>query len=151
MKIIALWGKDSTGKTPSIKLFYKKLLKNGAEELLYIDEYDGVKYEDFYAIVSFKGKTIGVTSYGDNGNVLVDPFKEFNNYNCDIVITACRVRETEKGSVKFIKNQNSEIIYVEKIYIENADELPDKDEFIEKINDRQADILLNALEKAIND
>lgn len=151
MKIIALWGKENTGKTSSIKLFYEKLLKNEAEELLYVDEYDGVKYEDFYAIVSYKEKTIGVTSYGDNGNVLVDPFKEFYNYKCDIVITACRVRETEKGSVKFIKNQKSEITYVEKIYIENADELPDKEGFIEKINDRQADILLNALEKAIKD
>ncbi len=151
MKIIALRGKENTGKTSSIKLFYKKLLKNEAKELLYVDEYGGVKYEDFYAIVSFKGKTIGITSYGDNGNVLAEPFKEFYNHKCDIVVTACRVRETDKGSLKFIRTQNSEIIYVEKIYIENADELPDNDEFIEKINDRQADILLNALEKAIND
>ena len=123
MKIISLWGKGKIGKTTVLVNLSKKLQSDKkTSNIIVKPNYDNT---DITAVFVFDNKIIGITSYGDNEEVLIDPFKIFKNTNCDLVFCAGRIKRTNNGSVKFLERlrdeQNCELIWVKKDYVETVD------------------------------
>lgn len=110
MRIISLWGKADIGKTTTLTLLYNTLLQD-TTFLNIIKTPEGIC--DFYAIFIYKGKKLGLTTYGDNKKCLKNSFDAFIENKCDIVICASRRRRTKAGSVKFIEELSKDITWIE--------------------------------------
>ena len=110
MKIISLWGKGDIGKTTTLTLLYNTLVQD-ATFLNIIKTPEEIC--DFYAIFIYKGKKLGLTTYGDNKKCLKNSFDAFTRNNCDIAICASRRRRTKAGSVKFIEEISEYITWIE--------------------------------------
>lgn len=110
MNIISLWSKENTGKTTTLTLLYNTLAQD-TSFLNIIKISEGIC--DFYAIFIYKGKKVGLTTYGDNKKCLKNSFDAFIENNCDIVICAGRRRRTEAGSIKFIEELSKDITWIE--------------------------------------
>lgn len=105
MCIIALSGKGNTGKTQCLqKLIYEvnksnnticiypndinkfeELIKNGDPVIN-----DKNNMSDFIVIVKIQEKTVGIITYGDDEESLIDSFYMLKDYDCDLYICACR-------------------------------------------------------------
>ena len=110
MIIISLWGKGDIGKTTTLTLLYNILLQDTTFSNI-IKTPEGIC--DFYAIFIYKGKKLGLTTYGDNKKCLKNSFDAFIENNCDIVICAGRRRRTKAGSIKFIEELSKDITWIE--------------------------------------
>lgn len=147
MIIYALYGKDSIGKTTVIKNVCEKL----KADYKYIN-FD-LGYEDVCYIFEINGKKVGITSYGDNADVLEKPFAIFEKENCDVILTASRIRYTETGSALFIKNFAKKYSikphWLKKDYIDTKTE-QDKHKYkdeINSINNKVVDSLFDVVTK----
>lgn len=149
MKIIALWETQNTGKTTTLKMVYNELKAQGYTLLLEPDESN----RDFYAIFEIDGIKVGLYTGGDNANSLKVPFDKFKEAGCAVCITASRVRDTEKGSVNFIRRQvrNSDIIWHRKavIYRSNGGRKSNPVTEQQEINKIQADFIIKELQELL--
>lgn len=123
MKVIALKGTHNTGKTETIIELYNLLVRD-------IDSYQLVKSKysvfgkkkqspplgrDFFAIFENKKHKVGISSYGDNYEIIIKSLKEFEKQECDIVITACL---TKGNTHSAIKEYDCNPIFIDKTKIE---------------------------------
>ena len=93
MKIIALLGKNSSGKSCTLNILYTLLLNEG---YIQIDGYHrslGAKTQnDFFDVFQNENKKIGICSMGDyvNGNDSVEGLlKQFSVIGCTVTFCAC--------------------------------------------------------------
>ncbi len=111
MKILALWGKGSKGKTTTLNLLTELLSNNFTE--INNQKYPTVsKTNDNCYIVTYKGKKIGITTRGDTKEVLEKDF-EWLGKCCDLYICASR---SKSSTVWFIENlaSDGDIFWVSK-------------------------------------
>ena len=106
MKILALWGKGSKGKTTTINLL-TKLLSNNFKNI------DASKYpitipvnmkKDNLYVLKYKSKKIGITTRGDNKEALEEDFKDLPN-DCALYICATR---TKGETCKYIEDRTTD-------------------------------------------
>ena len=162
MKIVALWGMGEMGKSTALKTFLMKLLEKygvnavdkdektitsaelkdelAAENAKFLTEKAAVKNH----IVTFviNGVKYGLTTRGDSESVLSEDFDCFGE--CDIVFCATR---TKGDSVKFVKKQSNDLIWVAKTAVTGKTELfKNPLEIINYSNEKQVEILLKIFE-----
>lgn len=156
LKILALWGKGSKGKTTTLNML-TNLLSNNSAKVDVQKHFIGSKTEDNCYVVTYKEKKIGITTRGDTKEVLENDFKWLENYcdgkNCDLYICASR----SKGStVSFIKSIASEedIFWISKITISQEN----KNGYVtplfieiqqDKANKKQAESLVEFIDEMI--
>lgn len=119
MKIVALCGHSDCGKTTTMNLFIKSILKfdgvkvintslvgNGIKD--YLDCAKNPNAQDCFIVVEINGIVIGVTTYGDDKVILKENFKNFSN--CMICFCCARSKgETRKFVIE--KSVNNYIFY----------------------------------------
>ena len=97
MKFIVLVGKDNTGKTTTLKGVIDELIKSGAtviDDKLFYKFGSYVKYisqpvpkqNEITILLAYKGKTIGITTYGDTVEVLQSKIDLFIKIGCTHII-----------------------------------------------------------------
>lgn len=105
MIIIALSGKASSGKTTTLKMLIAMLLCNGAKIVwcrrnsypTYQSLWDEIKIEmqnhvppkELTVVLEYKGKLIGIRSFGDVYSDAICAIKFFEQHKCDIGILPC--------------------------------------------------------------
>lgn len=133
-KIIALWGKESRGKTHTLNLV-ATLLKLNRGATIVQGEIPTDLSEDSIYIIKYHNKKIGIVTYGDDGKTLSKAFGDIEN-DCDLYICATR---TKDSSVEFVRSGYFNIVWVERwsITTENC-QLKHMDELRQKANELQA-------------
>lgn len=133
-KIIALWGKESRGKTHTLNLV-ATLLKLNRGATIVQGEIPTDLSEDRIYIIEYHKKKIGIVTCGDDGKTLSKAFGDIKN-DCDLYICATR---TKDSSVEFVRSGYFNIVWVERwsITTENC-QLNHMDELRQKANELQA-------------
>ena len=98
MKVIALFGKGGIGKTTTLNL-----LINPDNPIT-----DG---KDHRRTFTYKGKTISITTPGDNETEVKKNIQYAQDENCDILVTASRTRGYGR---KLLREQFKDILFIEK-------------------------------------
>ncbi len=143
MKIIALYGKGGCGKSTTLGLLYNIMLKNGFSVI----EGLNLNGADFSAVLEKDGHKVGLTTYGDNASCLKKPFELFKKYDCELAVSAGRMRRTKGGSVLFLESiaGKSAVTWHEKAIVSNYSDGFDIKEEIDGINRIQAESLYNQI------
>lgn len=112
--IIAIKGVGSVGKTETIKNIYHLLKSKHPEAKIE----NRICVLDIRVIFTVNGMKIGIESQGDPSSRLFESIPLFVKKQCNIIICATRSRGK---TVQLIKEQeNYEIIYHEKLFIEDT-------------------------------
>lgn len=90
MKIIALVGPGSCGKTRTINLVYDFLISQGA--ISSNKKQEGANPEDFSDILTWKNRKIAFLSMGDYSYRVTDCIYEYDKLVCDVFICGCNDR-----------------------------------------------------------
>lgn len=144
-KIIALWGKESRGKTHTLNLV-AALLKLNRCAIIIRDETPADLSNDSIYIVEYHNKKIGIVTYGDDGNTLSKAFGDIEN-DCDLYICATR---TKDSSVEFARNEFYNILWVEKWSITTEHcELNNIDNLQQKANELQAMGIIDIIDEIL--
>ncbi len=96
MKVLALWGKGSKGKTTTLNLLTGLLSNDFTQNIkpnhpikIPVD-----KEKDNCYVVTYNGKKIGITTRGDTKEALEKDFewlkKQYNKEGCDLYVCATR-------------------------------------------------------------
>ena len=93
MKVIALFGKGGTGKTTTLNLLYNLINPDNPATNLGKDN----KYT-----FTYKGKTISITTPGDNKKEINDNNNYAKGKKCDIWVTASRTKGQSFNKLKEI-------------------------------------------------
>ncbi len=116
--IIALKGKGGSGKTTTINILYELLVQNS-----YIKQMGNCKGKgDFTAILQKKNKLIGITSVGDNYDIVYQRLKDFVDLKCEVCVCACRTFDRKgHGTIAAINEFPSyQHIFINKTFDRNA-------------------------------
>jgi hypothetical protein len=93
MKVIMLLGPSEKGKTTTFNMLYATLAKwDYASKKLNILSPKvqlGSNPNDFECTLSYKGKTVGLFSMGDESKPLTTAMFDYLNKECDVFICAC--------------------------------------------------------------
>jgi len=87
-KVIALWGAANTGKTTTLKLVHKKLLKLSIDTLPKYSKNNS----DIREIFIINGMKVGIETQGDPNSRLAESLKIFQKQGCELIICATRTR-----------------------------------------------------------
>lgn len=139
MKIIAFTNKGNCGKTTTLKMLYGLLAADFDFSQFYFYKENDVG--DISAMFEYKGKKLGLTTLGDSENDLKRPFVAFKRESCDLIVCACRSRDTQNGANNYIKSQSKEITWIKKAYIETWHENFNWDSIHNELNMLQAKAL----------
>lgn len=133
MKVIALFGKGGTGKTTTLNLLHNLINPDNPATNLGKDD----KYT-----FTYKGKTISITTPGDNEKEIINNNTYAKAKKCDIWVTASR---TKGQSVNKLKEISKNIRWIEKNVGHKRKELVNEaqaldlqaiiDDVINKLND----------------
>ena len=156
LKILALWGNGSKGKTTTLNLL-TKLLSNNLTQINDQKNPINNRTKDNCYVVMYKEKRIGVTTRGDTKEVLEEDFKwlksRFNGTGCDLYVCASR---SKGSSAFFIKNQvgDEDIFWVSKITISQEKKSGYVTPFFienqqKKVNEKQAESLVGFIDEMI--
>lgn len=88
MKIIALKGPSSKGKTSTLTLVYDELINLGASVLVAKSILGDPKQKDFECIIEYLGKKIVFYTMGDFSGCTIDAINGYNTGLYDILIIA---------------------------------------------------------------
>lgn len=113
MKIIALYGNGSSGKTTTLNIFLKKVLGKYSPNIIatslcgsslseYLDDTLNPNGKDRFVALEINGKIIGITTVGDNRWCLEKDFKHFDK--CELCFCAAR---SNGGTHEFLKSVSS--------------------------------------------
>ncbi len=117
MKIIALYGNGSSGKTTTLNIFLKKVLGKYSPNIIatslcasslseYFDDTLNPNGTDHFVVLEIKSKIIGITTVGDNRWCLEKDFKHFGK--CELCFCAAR---SNGKTHEFLKEaSNGEVI-----------------------------------------
>ena len=144
-KIIALWGKESRGKTHTLNLV-ATLLKLNRGATIVQGEIPTDLSEDSIYIIKYHKKKIGIATYGDDGKTLSKAFGDIEN-DCDLYICATR---TKDSSVEFARKEFYNILWVEKwgITTEHCN-LNNIDNLQQKTNELQAMGIIDVIDEIL--
>lgn len=99
MKIIALKGPGSSGKSTTLNLVYDKLIHLGAKVLVPKTFLLNPKQIDFECILEYTGKKIAFYTMGDYSGKTIGAIDKYNKGLCDVLILATNdklVKPTKK-------------------------------------------------------
>ncbi|WP_018964937.1 ATP-binding protein [Porphyromonas gulae] len=118
MNVIALRGEPNCGKTETLKIVHKKMLKKGFRQVAGI--YQDLGNNDFLDLLEFNNKKIGIVSQGDyarshrGGTSVKKYLEDLKRKGADIVICACTEGPTKGNIQKAINGYQSRYIDKEK-------------------------------------
>ena len=164
MKVIALWGRESVGKSTTLKRFLLRLLSrynlsatnlednsfftrdvlereiaNENENLLS----KNCKVRDYIVKIEIDGVKYGITTHGDNEWFLRNGFDALKD--CDVVFCATR---TKRATVEFVKKHSEKLIWVAKTYVSGDREiLKDELDIVNYTNEQQVEVLFRIFEE----
>jgi hypothetical protein len=145
-RVIALYGAQATGKTPTLSRLILLLESMQGSELIAmepatVDKADPLK--DKEACFKWRGLTIGVATGGDDAYAIDNALSFFNKYNCDVAVVATRKRSDSSSCTELLqqtKKHDIQLIYV------GREIAPSKDPSVEDdVNVKQAQALLNLI------
>ncbi len=113
--IFALRGRANSGKTTTISLLYELTIGAGFQ---IVRTNFGI-YMDFSSVFLYKGKRIGITSSGDNHDLVHARLQEFAQEGCEICICACRTYGGTNSAIENIPGYRHD--YLEKSIGENVE------------------------------
>jgi GTPase SAR1 family protein len=104
MRIIAIIGPNSCGKTTTLNLVYQELLNASYKST--IKQPLGGNPNDFSDILVGNGKKIAIFTMGDYSTPLVNAILNYENQNCDFLICACNTNRVKPQSLisKYLNN-----------------------------------------------
>ena len=160
MKIYVLKGHAERGKTTTLKQVALNLASAYADaEIIYSEQkltFDKIKKqvalekrerraqnidietERIALVMRANGKTVGIFSDGDYEKDIADAVNMFEEYSCDVAFGVCR----SKGiTIKLYEDMHHEVCFVEKAEVRNAREYEKFNDYIEKLNEWQANEL----------
>jgi len=115
--IIALRGIGNSGKSETIRILHELMLNNGYQEI------DGNynQRNDFYSIFLMNKIRIGITSSGDNYDLVHDNLEILINNGCEICVCACRTYDrVPPGTNAAVEGFNNYTYrYIQKTYDNN--------------------------------
>ena len=146
MKIFALQGVNNTGKTCTLKLVINKL-KDRGYTMNKPTAIDKDKYDIAVTLKSPQGKTICVYTQGDMEKFVNRAIEYFKQNNCEIGF--CAVRSKGKGADKLYslteEKDGITVEFIPKAFIANASGLNISQEYINAVNDLQAEVMIKHL------
>lgn len=96
-KVLALYGDNNVGKSTTIYELIRLFPKDCVEVVKLHKLYKNNPriYPEVSVVVKYRGKTICITTKGDNLNCVIDEIKAFKKkgydpYKCDLFVCACR-------------------------------------------------------------
>lgn len=111
--LINIFGIGDIGKTETLKVLYRKIEQSPSFSQI---DSANVNDNDFWAIVNYKGKKVGIITAGDPGDEIkqaVDDFlKKCLSHSCDRIFTVSRTRGEIFGMVINFAN-NNQYIFIE--------------------------------------
>lgn len=135
-KIIALSGRSNTGKTQTLKLLIDKLDKVGVCKHKEVKEFNDIK-----RTYKYKETIISICTAGDAAYIIESNIKYFEQFNCDIAITAVRTKgRTRTVLNKFADKNNLKVQYINKT-------IDDRD--ADKVNQKQVEELFEIIDTTI--
>lgn len=90
MKIVALIGPSSCGKTTTLNLVYEELISSAT--IASPRKKEGGDPNDFSVILTYKNLRIAIFSMGDFSKGVIGAIKWANKEECDYLIVACNDR-----------------------------------------------------------
>lgn len=136
-KIIALSGRSKTGKTHTLKLLINKL-----DEVGKCIERREKEKTDVNRTYLYRDIKISICTGGDADFIIESNIKYFEQFNCDIAITAVRTKgRTRTVLNKFADKNNLKVQYINKT-------IDDRD--ADKINQKQVEELFEIIDTTIN-
>ena len=120
--IVALWNNPNTGKTETIRALAEIIINNLTDLVPIFPIPLAVNQEDdFRLVVQINGRIIGIESQGDpNTNLLERLLELVNDFNCDVIICATRLRGETVWAVENIhENFNYETIWTSTYQVSN--------------------------------
>jgi len=88
MKIIALKGPGSSGKSTTLNLVYDELISLGAKVLIPKSALGNPKQRDFECILEYASKKIAFYTMGDFSSKTIEAIDKYSNSLCDVLILA---------------------------------------------------------------
>jgi UDP-glucose 6-dehydrogenase len=109
-KVFAVRGKGNSGKTTSILMAYKKILKKySGAKIIFYKEY----LKEITAVIDIGGIVIGFETQGDPNSRLNASLKLFlNKHECDIIICATRSYGQTVKYVEDVEKYGYEITWI---------------------------------------
>lgn len=116
--IIALRGIGNSGKSNTIRILHNLILNNGYQV---IDSNFNLS-SDFHSIFLIRGIRVGITSSGDNYDLVHDNLAILIDNGCEICVCACRTYDrVPPGTNAAVEGFNNfDYQYVEKTYDNNV-------------------------------
>lgn len=116
MKIIVLKGRRDCGKSETLGIHLRRILK----------ERNGMPYKECWKdtreSVEVNGKVINICPPGDNGDEVIANITFIEKHPCDVVFTAARTRGGSWHALKeYAVRKNAELIEVWKHYDDDLD------------------------------
>ena len=132
--LLALRGDKNKGKTSAIAKLFELMKKNGYK---IIQDKKKKNSHDFYVIVEKKGKKIGISSYGDIVKLILTRIEIFIEFDCEIIVCACRIGGSTEMAVRGVGGYSIE--FFDKLVSNNSNDHSD-------LNARDAQRLLTRIE-----
>jgi GTP-binding protein EngB required for normal cell division len=107
--IIVLQGISCSGKSSTLRILRNKLEKKKYFYLIHGKEKKNCKEFRLF-VVAIEGKLIGITSYGDKLEIIKEYLKILENFNCNILICACRSRGETLDFPKYFSSYRIEFV-----------------------------------------
>lgn len=151
MKVIALRGKESCGKTQTLIKVYEMMKTQGFQSLSGLPEdYRDLANHDFRDVLEYNGRRIGIVSQGDyarnnpNGAISVkNLLKDLEeDKQCDIAVCACQIGKGKGSIQKAIDSYQGE-------YIDKQKSASGIEQDWEKENEQSAERIFSELLKLI--
>lgn len=142
-KIIVLYGKGKKGKTATLKKLIEEMRKDSS-----FSEEEAEQYldDDERIICTYKNKRIAITTGGDSNDIIKGNLDFFERYKCDILVTAASAGSGAFTRIKDYTKDKDPFWRVNKHVAESSE-----DTIKEKINNTQAEDLLNCLDEVIKE
>lgn len=131
MKIIVLSGKASSGKTTTLKMLIAIFLENGAKivwcrrnsyptckslgDEIKIEMQNHIPPKELTVVLEYKGKRIGIRSFGDVYSDAVCAIKFFEQHNCDIGVLPCHPNSDAQKLIEETYSENIVVFEKEKL------------------------------------
>ncbi len=92
MRIIALAGSDSCGKTTTLNIVYARILNNGGNSTN--RQQLGADPNDFSDIVNLGARRVAFFTMGDYSRATVNAIRSYHALRVDILVCACNTKFT---------------------------------------------------------
>ena len=140
--VIANRGAGGIGKSSAIKAVYQLLKDKG-----YKSDEEVWQGGDIKAIFKIDGVKIGISSQGDPGSCMKDNIEDFVKMECEIIVTACRMKGDTYRKVYYElgEEQDYDIIW----YGHYVYQVLEAEEVQENFNKRYAEQVVKLIEERI--